>query len=308
MTNSLATDRICIGIPTYRRPAKLAALLTQVLAELPGSEATILVADNEVSPEVEALVGRIARESAIPIHYLPVAERGISQARNALVSGAFVHRPDFDWLVMYDDDAVLRPGALGTLVDCARRHGADLAGGPTIGTFPPGYRNIFVENSVLASRTRWATGPIQRLEITQNIVIAKSLFAKVAAPLFRAEFGLTGGEDYDLFRRAELAGARQVWCDEAVIDEPVVTDRLTTASIMRRAYGAGISIVMVDRHYDSVGSIAWGNFAGLAKSALSVLGLAITGRRDRAARATLGIVYYVGRIAGHAGLRSYLYR
>lgn len=308
MTDLQAPLRVCVGIPTFRRLRLLASLLEALVPELEGFHGTILVADNDLSDEVRAYVQGLGRRLSLPIFYVPVVERGISHARNALVAGAFVRAPEFDWLVMYDDDALLRPGALRRLLDGACAHQAELAGGPVVGRFPADYHNVFVCNSVLARRTRWASGPVSRLEITQNLALSRRLFERLEVPLFRPEFGLTGGEDYDLFRRAEHAGARQVWCDDAVIEELVTVDRLTTRSVFSRAFSSGISIIMVDRYYASRARLAVDDLRGLAKSAAATVVRALSGRPEQAARDCLGVVYYAGRLAWQFGVRRERYR
>lgn len=308
MTAGQSPLRVCIGVPTFRRPRLLVSLLEALVPELAGLSATILVADNDVSEEVRTAVRELGLRVLVPIFYIPVAQRGISHARNALVAGAFVRASDFEWLVMYDDDAMIRPGALRRLLDGACAHQAELAGGPVVGRFPVDYHNVFVCNSVLARRTRWPSGPVSRLEITQNLAISRRLFERLEIPLFNAEFGLTGGEDYDLFRRAERAGARQVWCDDAVIDELVIVDRLTTRSVFQRAFSSGISIIMVDRYYASRARLLADDLVGLAKSTAASLVRALSGRPEQAARDCLGVAYYAGRLAWQLGVRRELYR
>jgi succinoglycan biosynthesis protein ExoM len=58
-------------------------------------------------------------------------------------------------------------------------------------------------------------------------------------PPFDPAYGLTGGEDGDLLSRLALRGLRLVWCDEAVVHEPVETGRLSLAWLLRRALSGG---------------------------------------------------------------------
>ena len=61
---------------------------------------------------------------------------------------------------------------------------------------------------------------MRALNGTQNLLIGRNLLGLLGEPLFRAAYNASGGEDYDLFRRADAAGARMAWCAEAVVVEP----------------------------------------------------------------------------------------
>jgi len=56
---------------------------------------------------------------------------------------------------------------------------------------------------------------------------------------FDPAYGLTGGEDGDLLSRLALAGARIVWCDEAIVREPIEQSRLSLAWLLRRSLRGG---------------------------------------------------------------------
>ena len=82
--------RVCVCIPTYKRPLGL----TRLLRELPGLtgdfEIHVVVADNDAEG-TEGLTA--AREIAttgypLPLTAIAVSERGIAQTRNALVETA----------------------------------------------------------------------------------------------------------------------------------------------------------------------------------------------------------------------------
>ena len=307
MNNPFAKSTACIGIPTYKRPHLLGPLLDSLLREIGEGSATILIADNEPSAAVEEIV-RSYRDQIKSIFYIPVTARGISHNRNALIDAAYIHSPDFQWLLMYDDDALIDVGSARKLLAYAMKEHADLAGGPTIGQFPDDFRNIFVRNSVLGRRSRWPNGKIDRLEITQNLLISRKILDDMPRPIFNKEFGLTGGEDYDFFTRARDAGFEQYWCDEAVIHEAVSVDRLSTRSIFYRAYSSGISIIMVDKQFQKRGALLLGNLGGLGRCSASTLVCGIRRNHNDAARSLLGIAYYIGRFAWLLGFRSERYR
>ena len=119
-----------IGIPTYRRPDKLRNLLASLEPSLAsaGASAEVIVADNACEAATEAVVE--AFQARWPrTRYLPVPERGISAARNALI-GAFLGGSQAPWLAMLDDDLVVGPDWLARLLEAGVAYGTDAVGAP----------------------------------------------------------------------------------------------------------------------------------------------------------------------------------
>jgi succinoglycan biosynthesis protein ExoM len=71
-----------------------------------------------------------------------------------------------------------------------------------------------------------------------NVLLHARLLAQLSAP-FDPAYGLTGGEDGDLLTRLANSGARFVWCDEAVVTEPVEASRLSLSWLLLRALRGG---------------------------------------------------------------------
>jgi succinoglycan biosynthesis protein ExoM len=70
-------------------------------------------------------------------------------------------------------------------------------------------------------------------------VLVRGALLRGPQPPFDPALGLTGGEDGDLLSRLAQQGARIVWCDEAVVHEPVEASRLSLQWLMRRALSGG---------------------------------------------------------------------
>lgn len=296
-----AVARIVIGIPTYRRPDLLRLLLQSLVDEVKGRNLHIIIGDNECGTDAPAEAARFA--STWPrIECIAVRQRGISQVRNALVRHASVVMPDWEWLIMLDDDGYVTPGWLGRLLDAAQRFDANLIGGPVDGQLPSS-ANIFARNSVFAARKRYATGFVPTLGGAQNLCIARKTVDLVGEPLFRNEYGASGGEDYEFFRRVKSAGGTIAWCDEAVVVEPTPEARLTVRSLLSRYATTGAYMVCIDSFYDGRATVRWQAFKGLAGCVLRALKAGLMMRRDACAREILGVAHYGGRIAGLGGAR-----
>ena len=291
---------IVIGIPTFRRPRQLDALLASLAPERAAADVIVIVADNACDAAALAIAERHAA------HYLPVPERGLAAVRNALVGEAGWLAPDWQWLAMLDDDGRVAPDWLQPLVACGERFGAHLVGGPVEGDLPASAGRL-ARNSVLAGRRRAATGPVSALSGAQNLLIARSLVDLLGAPLFRDAYGRSGGEDYDLFRRAAAAGARMAWCAEAVVHEPAPPDQLRAARLLARYWSTGLYTARIDRTFDGAARTWAVALKGLAGSLARGSAAALRGDLDAAASAALMLGHFGGRIAGLLGGESRRY-
>lgn len=295
---------VVIGIPTFRRLALLQRLIASLRSEM-RQGLVVIVADNDCSDEVRRAVTSLSDETCV-FHYVPVAERGLSAVRNALVDAAFDKVPDWRWLAMLDDDGIVRPGWLDRILSCGERFDADLVGGPVEGVLPAD-AGLLARHSIFARRRRWETGPVDSLNTTQNLLVSRGLLDKIGRPLFSMQYNTSGGEDYELFRRAHRAGARLVWCDEAAVEEPAPPDRLGAMQVVRRYYTTGMYMARIDEKYDGIGR-SWTIAASGTAASLARLGLGLVSiRGQQVAVNTLALGHYVGRLVGLVGLRSARY-
>lgn len=296
---------VVIGIPTYRRPELLRVLLQSLASELRGAPVKVVVADNECGTDAPSVV-EAHRALFAHIECIPVRERGVSQVRNAIVSAAYRITPDWRCLIMLDDDGRVTPGWFEALLGAARRWGADLVGGPVEGELPP-EANLLARHSLFARRKRWPTGVVQTLNTTQNLLIARAAVDKLGQPLFRNDYGASGGEDYDLFRRVAQAGGVLVWCDEAVVIEPAPADRLTRKALLSRYATTGSYMALIDASYDGRWRVTLSAGKGLLSSLLRATwaGLRLDG--PEFAVHVLLVAHFLGRLAGLAGARTSRY-
>jgi succinoglycan biosynthesis protein ExoM len=71
-----------------------------------------------------------------------------------------------------------------------------------------------------------------------NLVMRAALLRETRTP-FDPQYGLTGGEDGDLLAKLSQNGARIVWCDEALVHEPVESSRLSLRWLLLRSLRGG---------------------------------------------------------------------
>lgn len=232
--------RVTIGILTYRRPDSLAVLLESLesLAVPAGTEVGLVIVDNDRDCSARGIVMRHARRSRFPITYGVEPVQNISLARNrcvAMASGAY--------LAFVDDDEEVAPHWLGALLAAAKRYGADAVFGPVMFRLPPG-APAWVRDGNFYRLRRYSTGTPLKAGGTGNVLIRMSLVRDEPGP-FDPAFGLTGGEDFELFTRLGEKGATYCWCDEAEVWEHVGDERLSISYLLGRALRGGQQFAVV---------------------------------------------------------------
>ncbi len=176
-----------------------------------------------------------------------VSERGIAQARNALVEHVLAHsRAEF--IAMLDDDEWPSPDWLEAFLRAQRETGADALRGTILREFEtvPGAWAAKLQG---IAPVRARSGPIPMIDGAGNVMIARRCFEGLTKPFFDPAFALTGGEDRDFFTRLRQAGRRFAWADEAVCTEFVPASRANLGWALNRAYRIGNSDMRVFLKY-----------------------------------------------------------
>jgi succinoglycan biosynthesis protein ExoM len=225
---------ITICIATFRRPERLAALLDDLVRQnqVPAS---VVVVDNDAAGSALAAVERRRRDGApFPILYEVQPVKNISLTRNRTVQLA-----QGDWLAFIDDDERAPPEWIGNLARAGARFGADGVLGPVVPVLPDN-APAWIRAGRFYDWVRMDSGsvvPLNRLRFG-NVLLHSELLRLFPVP-FDPDYGLTGGEDGDLLARLVQRGARIVWCDEAVVHEPVEGARLSLRWLLLRSLRGG---------------------------------------------------------------------
>lgn len=225
---------ISVCIATYRRAERLAALLYDLVNQerLPNE---VIVVDNDSAGSARAVVERRRQLGApFPIHYDIQPVKNISLTRNRTVELA-----SGDWIAFVDDDERAPAAWLKRLAEAVTRSAADGALGP-VEPIVPLDAPAWIRRGRFYAWARMRTGtviPLNKLRFG-NVLLRGALLRDGPAP-FDPAYGLTGGEDGDLLGRLVQRGARIVWCDEAVVHEPVEASRLSLRWLLLRALRGG---------------------------------------------------------------------
>ncbi|MGY1708519.1 glycosyltransferase family 2 protein [Geodermatophilus sp. SYSU D00758] len=240
-----APARVVVAVPTYRRPAQLAALLPQLLAQAGevaaasgGATAVeVLVVDNDPRRGAAA----VAAAAAAPgLRYVAEPTPGIAAVRNRALDEA----RDADVLAFIDDDERPEPGWLAALLDTWAATGAAAVAGrvrvETAGELDP-----WIAAGGFFTRRRLPTGTAVEVAATSNLLLDLSR-VRALGVRFPADLGFGGGEDNLFTRRLTRAGGHLIWCDESVVVDQVSRERMTRTWVLTRAWSHGNAAVRTD--------------------------------------------------------------
>jgi succinoglycan biosynthesis protein ExoM len=225
---------VCIA--TYQRPQLLEKLLrsieNQLLPEMVNLE--IVVVDNDVNKSAELIVQRFKNTSRIRFYYFSQPVKNISITRNMGVEKA-----SGEYILFIDDDEVASNQWISHLLNTLITFNADGVFGQVLPKFHPQTPEWMQQADFFINHLP-GTGVKATLKYTTNCVIKASLVKELKEP-FDPRYGLTGGEDNDLFSRLESKGARFVYSKEALTWEYLPPDRtrLSYLFLRRIRYGAG---------------------------------------------------------------------
>jgi succinoglycan biosynthesis protein ExoM len=288
--------RVDIGIATFKRPELLCATLCSLVAQettSPGLVFRIVVVDNDSEETGREVVESVLGHAAIPFVYAVEPEQNIALARNRILDLA-----GGECIALIDDDEIADRLWLQHLLDCARRQRADVVFGPVIPAYPEG-----TPDWVIAGRffdpPRHATGTEVLMSGAGNVLLARSTVRHLRVR-FDPGFGRTGGEDTELFSRLHRAGAKLVWCDEAVVHEPVALERANLGYLVTRSFRYGRITARVRWSVLSpVQRLAWFVSRIVFLAGGTILGLAMFPFRKSAA---VWVLCKAVRSAGHLSI------
>jgi succinoglycan biosynthesis protein ExoM len=195
----------------------------------------VVVVDNDADGSAATVVDAHRRSGPpFALHYAVQPLKNIALTRNRTVEMAAG-----EWMAFIDDDERAPPEWLARLDAAATAYAADGVLGP-VEPLVPAEAPAWIRRGKFYDFPRMASGkvvPPNRLRFG-NVLLRGRLMREIDI-CFDPAYGLTGGEDGDLLSRLALAGARIVWCDEAVVCEPIEHSRLSLAWLLRRSLRGG---------------------------------------------------------------------
>jgi glycosyltransferase involved in cell wall biosynthesis len=264
----MTTPKISIVVCTLNRAAMLRDALESLLPlETAGKfEYEIVVIDNGSTDATAETVEKLRQTSAVPIHYVYEAKKGIASARNRGVREAAG-----EWIAFFDDDQLADRRWLLELFAYAHENNLLAVGGSVYLKLPDGCtRQLDPFVRMLLGESRWSDEPFEYSPKispgTGNLMLHRAVFDKVG--LFNERFA-TRAEDTDLFCRIWSAEIATWYVPAAIVHHVTPSERLRRDYLERLAQGMGEGIAERECDARSLPSFA---LRWLAKS----LGLPLT--------------------------------
>jgi succinoglycan biosynthesis protein ExoM len=232
-------DHISVCICTFKRPEMLIKAMEGVISQVTDDKFTfeVVVVDNDYNRSAEDTVSRLQHQTGIRIIYDCEPEQNISLTRNRTIKNA-----GGVLIAFLDDDEFPEKNWLLTLYDTLVKFAADGVLGPVIPRYegtPPDW----LVKSGLCVRSSFQTGTKLinlRYMRTGNVLLRKDILPNDVFA-FDPQFGCSGGEDYDFFKRMLNNGCSFVWCDEARVFEHVPIERQKKDYFIKRALIRGVT-------------------------------------------------------------------
>lgn len=235
-TTSLASvmgnvpPHISVCVCTYKRPAMLKRLLTELIRQETGGLFTysVVVADNDEARSAGSMVAAFRSGGGVPITYCVEPRRNIALARNKVLEQA-----QGEYIAFIDDDEFPSPNWLQILFKNCNDYKVDGVLGPVKRHFDEAPPAWFRKSSIY-DRCVNPTGQLVDWEgaRTGNVLLARRVVAGEVSP-FRPEF--RAGEDQDFFRRKIEEGFVFIWSADAVVYETIPPARWKRTYILRKA-------------------------------------------------------------------------
>ena len=309
MTETSA-PRVCLCVPTFRRPDGLRKLLAHVERLSYAGAIDVIVVDNDGDGRAgAAAIAQIAPTFRLPLTGIVEPRRGHTYAYNRAFQHACGATPPPDFIAVLDDDEYPDPNWLTEMVRVALASDSDIVGGPVFPVFDA--PDHWLAKSGFYAPSRHHTGPVSMIYGAGNMLIRRSVLTQYLDEPFHHAFAFTGGSDYDFFWRCRNDGRSFAWADDATVFETTPPSRTTVSYVLRRKFRNGTEATRLERKF--LGSLPcalrrWCIGLGLLGLGIASLPLAaLRGRRAIVAslmRAARG----AGRIAAEFDLHYEQYR
>lgn len=224
---------VTIGVPTYRRPELLEALLRTLPSRIAecddlGIAVDVLVVDNDPAGSAR----EVAAGADLPVRYVVEPAPGIAAARNRILDECV----DRDLVAFIDDDEIPREGWLSSLIEVWREHGADAVMGRVISVFDEDVDPWLLASGTFRRPPR-QTGTVLQVAAAGNLLLDLRSIRRLGLR-FDTSLGLGGGEDTLFSRQLAQRGGLIVWCNESETEDLVVASRLSRSWAAQRAFSS----------------------------------------------------------------------
>lgn len=294
----MSAPLISVCVATFRRPLGLSRLLASLRNLDPATPSfEVVVVDNDARRSAEPMVREAQAGNTLDLRYFVEPAQNIATARNRSILHA-----QGQWVAFIDDDEEADPAWLLELWKIVQSENADGAFGTVRRLLPSDAPNWVKSSWRELSRRDGAREAWYDLA-TGNALIRRSAMMSLSH-LFDPSFGLTGGEDCDLFYRMIRSGSILVGCSTGIVYESVSPHRFKLRVILLRYICEGIVFGRIGLREES----AWRACRSFPRLLAKGFVLAVAGGFSFLVSPALGIsllakaARYLGILPGYLGL------
>jgi glycosyltransferase involved in cell wall biosynthesis len=242
-----AQCEVVVTLPTFRRPQLLVETLDSLAVQQTARRFAVIVMEND--PEggqgSAAAALRLQRDDMAGMVIL-AHERGNCSAYNAGWLTALRCFPNFNRLLVIDDDELADPHWLERMCATAEQFSADIVGGPQVPIFENPSLNGWAKHPVF-SPAHDVTGPVDILYSSGNLLLGRNVLEAMGPPHLDLRFNFMGGGDSDFLSRSAARGFKLAWCNEAIVRETVPARRVEFGWVRARSLRNGVISTLVEK-------------------------------------------------------------
>lgn len=313
ITPDLAYDQIdtVITIPTFKRPEHLLQTLRSLNAQITNKNIALIVIENDaLAQEGAKAIAPLFLQSKFNGMVIVEEQAGNCNAYNAGWLTALRYFPNFQQLLVIDDDEIASPHWVEELCKTQAQFQTDFVGGPQVPVFNDIQKRNWASHPVFAPPYH-VTGKVPILFSSGNLLIMRRVLEEMPFPFLEPMFNFTGGGDSDFIDRSHRKGFNAAWANDAKLFETVPARRLQADWIRTRAMRNGMISTMVERRRRA--DEPFGHLINFGRS-LAILGFspfkaAIKAAQSRSINIGLNYIYVgLGRFMAHFGYQYEQYR
>jgi len=242
MKQCLNHCQVLVGVATRHRAEKLRRLLESLVgtSSSPNISWRCVVIENDDDPQCETLVTSFA--DRIKIIYGVEHRQGIPFARNRILD---LLTENDDFLAFVDDDETVDPDWLMRLVDCQRRHHADVVQGRLVVNFevvPPSW----ISEDLFCHGGQCDNEKAVRYAATNHVLVRHDVIRQHEIR-FNEQLAFNGGDDSLFFMTLHKHGAIMIYCPSAIVYDWIPPERARVKWLVRRSFRLGNSISLCER-------------------------------------------------------------
>ena len=213
----------------------------------------LLVIDNDFEASAKDIVDNFKSKTNIHINYFVEEKRGLSNARNRLITEAV--NLGASHIAMFDDDILLPENWLINYINYYNENkNAVIITAASYAAFvtpPPKY---IEKNDLFKCSTTKKTGSVRKDAASGNVFFPVSIITDLGLN-FKNDYVFMGGEDGKFFEEASNKGAMIVWCNDCFNRELNSNDKINIKWILKRSHYNGYSAAQnaMKRKSDNLG-------------------------------------------------------